>query len=97
MKKLFENWNKYLGESVNESIGVGDEEMLFQTLRIAYEGMVKSHNPKQQQAVTDDKGNVSYRKVDPDPHVEARYSLLNLVENMVNEIQRNQRGEEDVG
>ena len=97
MKKLFENWNKYLGESVNESIGVGDREMLFQTLRIAYEGMVTSHNPDAEQRITDDKGNVSYRKVDPDPHVEARYTLLNLVEDMVNEIQGKQRGEKDVG
>ena len=97
MKKLFENWNKYLDESINESIGVGDREMLFQTLRIAYEGMVTSHNPKHQQRITDDKGNVSYRKVDPDPHVEARYTLLNLVEDMVNEIQGKQRREKDVG
>ena len=59
--------------------------------------MVKSHNPDAEQRTTDDKGNVSYRKADPDPHVEARYTLLNLVENMVNEIQRNQRGEENVG
>ena len=71
--------------------------MLFQTLRIAYEGMVTSHNPDAEQRITDDKGNVSYRKVDPDPHVEARYTLLNLVEDMVNEIQGKQRGEKDVG
>lgn len=100
MKKLFENWNKYLNGSVNESIGVEDDEALKGILTSVYKGMIRSHRPDQQQAVTDDKGNVSYRKVDPDPHVEARRSILNLVGHMIDEIQKGPsepQGEEDVG
>ena len=100
MKKLFENWNKYLNGSVNESIGVEDDEALRGILTTVYNGMITSHSPEQKQRTTDDKGNVSYRKVDPDPHVEARRSILNLVGHMIDKIQQGPsepQGEEDVG
>lgn len=104
MKKLFENWNKYLDESVNESIGMKNYEMLYQTLTAAYKDGMRSYRSDQKVNM----GNDKYRPVDSDMHVEVRRSLVDLImgrENsdgtrepgMLDEIEGRQRGEENVG
>ena len=93
MKKLFENWNKYLGESVNESIGMKNYEMLYQYLTRAYEDGLRSYRSDQQVGMPDGE----YRPVDPDKHVEVVNSVVDLVKGMLDEIQERQRGEKNVG
>ena len=93
MKKLFENWNKYLDESVNESIGMKEYEILYQSLAAAYKDGMRSYRSDQQVRMPDGE----YRPVDPDVHVEVVNSLVDLVKGMLDEIQGRQRGEENVG
>lgn len=104
MKKLFENWNKYLGESVNESIGMKNYEMLYQYLTRAYEDGLRSYRSDQEVRMPDGE----YRPVDSDVHIEVRRSLVDLImgkelpdgtrePGMLDEIQERQRGEKNVG
>jgi hypothetical protein len=93
MKKLFENWNKYLSGTVNEGIGMKNYEMLYQSLVNAYGDGMRSYRSDQQVGMPDGE----YRPVDSDPHVEVVNSLVDLVKGMLDEIQERQRGEKDVG
>ena len=92
MKKLFENWNKYLDESVNESIGMKEYEILYQSLAAAYKDGMRSYRSDQVRVVDGER-----KPVDPDVHVEVVNTLVDLVKGMLEEIQGRQRGEENVG
>ncbi len=83
MKKLFENWNKYLSGTVNESIGMKNYEMLYQSLANAYKDGLRSYRGDQEVRMPDGE----YRPVDADPNVEVKNSLVTLVKDMLDEIQ----------
>jgi len=83
MNKLFENWNKYL----NESIGVETLEELERVLSAAYEEGLRSHSPEQRTIPIGEpeQGDPSqWKSVDPDPHTEVVRTLMSVVEGYLN-------------
>jgi len=83
MKQLFENWNKYL----NESIGVETLEELERVLSAAYEEGLRSHSPEQRTIPIGEpeQGDPSqWKSVDPDPHTEVVRTLMSVVEGYLN-------------
>ena len=84
MNKLFENWNKYL----NESIGAETLEELERILSAAYEEGIRSHDSNQRDVDTGE-------LVNPDAHTEVVSQLLKLVQEHLENLNDDDWGEPD--
>jgi hypothetical protein len=84
MNKLFENWNKYL----NESIGAETLEELERVLSAAYDEGIRSHDSTQRDAATGE-------PVNSDAHTEVVSQLLKLVQGHLENLNDDDLGEPD--